>query len=111
MTKRFVILCLATGDYVKLDDLAIFRYCDDFVTASANIQEITNNRRVNSWQPTILSFDKYEAAHWFMRRRLSFNARRTASAKLMVMDMVFKLNGINPLSNKVEYDIIERENE
>lgn len=107
MTKRYKILCLATGDYVKLENVEIFKYCDDFVCKSANMEEINNNRYRGNWQPTLLTFDSIEAADWFKRRRLSYNPRRTVSAKLRTMDAVFKLNDINPLSNKVEYDIME----
>ena len=105
---KYVILCLATGDYVRLKDIHIFRYCDRSVTLAANTSEITENYWNSSiLQPTLLKFDTYEAAHWFMKRRLSYNPRRTVSDKLATMDAVFKLNGINPRSSKVEYDILE----
>ena len=105
---KYVILCLATGDYVRLENVDIFKYCDDFVKKESNMDDISANYwNRDNWAPTLLTFNTHEAAHWFMRRRLSFNPRRTASQKLVVMDAVFKLNGINPLSNKVEYDIME----
>ena len=105
---KYVILCLATGDYVRLEDTDIFSYCDKSVTQSANVSEIQENYwKKDHWAPTLLTFNDHASAHWFVRRRLSFNPRRTASRKLEVMDAVFKLNGINPLSNKVEYDILE----
>ena len=107
---KYVILCLATGDYVRLEDTDILKYCDDFVKRASNMEEINANYwNSDNWAPTLLTFDTHEAAHWFMRRRLSFNPRRTASQKLVVMDKVFKLNGINNLSSKVEYDIVEVE--
>ena len=107
MSKRYKILCLATGDCVKLENLDIFRYCDSFVVAADNTDEIRNNMYSGSWHPVELTFATLDAADWFKRRRLSYNPRRTVSAKLATMDAVFKLNGINPLSNKIEYDILE----
>ena len=104
---RYKILCLATGDCVKLENLDIFKYCDSFVKEAANTGEIARNIYNGGWQPVELTFATEAAADWFKRRRLCYNPRRTISRKLATMDAVFTLNGINPLSNKIEYDILE----
>ena len=109
MVMRYKILCLTTGDYVKLKDTNIFRYCEIFVREAANTDEVLKNQYSGSWQPIDLVFTTKDAAAWFYRRRLSYNPRRTAGGKLITMDAVFELNGINPLSSKVEYDIVEIE--
>lgn len=107
---KYAVLCLYTGDYIALNNLDIFRYCENWVKDAANTAEIVKNRWEKNW-PTKLLFDTKDAADWFVRRRLSFNSRRTDRQKLMIMNELFELNGLSNLSSKIEYEIIEVEEE
>jgi hypothetical protein len=105
---KYAILCLANGEYIRTKSPTIFRFCETWVREESNYNTININwfHNVNE---TRIEFTTQEAADWFIRRRLSFNPSRTSSGKLMAMNELFEFNGINPLSRKIEYQLVEIE--
>lgn len=105
---KYGILCLTTGQLIRLNNTDLFDICDKWVTLNANYNQIFNNwYNHNILQSTPLLFGSREAADWIVRRRLSYNPARTRENKLRIMNQVFELNNLNPLAHKIEYEIVE----
>lgn len=98
---KYAILCLSGGETVKIDRSDIFRYCEGWVTAASNVHEL------KMFTPMLLTFTDRKAAEWFVRRRLTFNPKRTDYTKLRIMNQIMDLNNISHLANKIEFDILE----
>lgn len=103
---KYAILCLANGEYIRTKSPSIFRFCETWVRDESNCASITRNWYCGT-NETRIEFTTQKAADWFIRRRLSFNPSRKASGKLMAMNELFEFNGINPLSRKMEYQLVE----
>jgi hypothetical protein len=95
----FKILCLTTGS-----DICWPRYTDTTTLTTklvpTDIQEQIENSVVIDWKHgtpgRVMLFNTEIAAGWFIRRRLSYNPKRTDYQKLTFVNSVFESSGMDP---------------
>lgn len=102
----YKILCLSTGseicwpkEWVKMFLLVKL--------VPKNIQSEMEDSVLGS--NTTMLFHTQEAADWFIRRRLSYNEKRTDYQKLQFMNSVFEASDIGPelYTKKHMFEIME----
>ena len=102
----FKILCLTTGSeihwpkqYWGTTDKIVPREVQDDIVHSGDTQRLGG----------IIYFNTREHADWFVRRRLSYNPRRTDRGKLDFMNAVFRASDMDDcyLTRKHMFDIVE----
>lgn len=97
----FKILCLTTGSEIRWPKI-YYRVGTKLLPGEIQDEMILEPGKV-------ILFNTEEAASWFVRRRLSYNPKRTDSDKLSFMNDVFRASDMSEIhmSAKHMFDIIE----
>lgn len=102
----FKILCLTTGSEVRWPS-NVRHPTDKMVPreVQADIAHFWDTAMYGG----IVYFNTREHADWFVRRRLSYNPKRTDDSKLQFMNCVFEASGMDPgmFTKKHMFDIVE----
>lgn len=108
----FKILCISSGEYIKLERprlaiqsaLHLLVYFDWYKIDDSLDNTIYYDSNGQLW------FTTRESADWFIRRRLTYNSKRTDSRKLRFMESVLTASGVQDFRTvKVEFEINEDE--
>ncbi|MEI7942979.1 MAG: hypothetical protein WCH76_07455 [Candidatus Riflemargulisbacteria bacterium] len=83
----YKILCLTTGSNIRWP--RDYQYPTQKMIPNDIVCDIAHFRDT-AFQQGIIYFNTKEHADWFVRRRLSWNPRRTDQDKLSFMNAVFK---------------------
>lgn len=102
----YKILCLTTGSEICWPT----RYhnpSQKLVAADVQLDIVHFEDTMN--KGGIIYFNTEEQASWFVRRRLSYNPKRTDYEKLTFMNAVFEASGMDPgmFTKKHMFDIIK----
>ena len=89
----YKILCLTTGSEVRWP--RSYPSPQQKLVPPEVIEDIAHFRDTQG-QQGIIYFNTEEQASWFVRRRLSYNPKRTDYQKLTFMNSVFEASGMNP---------------
>jgi hypothetical protein len=102
----FKILCLTTGSEVRWPKSYIY---PTQKMVPREVQEDIAHFYDTAVQSGIIYFNTEEQAGWFVRRRLSYNPKRTDSDKLDFMNSVFEASGMDPgmYTKKHMFEIIQ----
>lgn len=102
----FKILCLTTGSEIRWPK-RFYQPTQKLVPPEV-VEDIAHFRDTAN-QGGIIYFNTEEQASWFVRRRLSYNPKRTDYQKLDFMNSVFEASGMDPgmFTKKHMFDIIQ----
>ena len=89
----FKILCLTTGSEVRWP--RSYPAPPQKLVPPEVLEDIVHFRDTQG-QQGIIYFNTEEQASWFVRRRLSYNPKRTDYQKLTFMNSVFEASGMDP---------------
>lgn len=102
----YKILCLTTGSDIRWP--RAYKYPTKKMVPSEVVADIAHFYDTAS-QQGIIYFQTYEQADWFVRRRLSWNPKRTDQEKLSFMNAIFEASEMEDVhfSKKHQFDIVE----
>lgn len=104
------ILCLTTGEYIKINSVLSWTFqtkipdeiCQAITQPTATLFWANNG----AWE--YLEFNNKDAAQWFITHRLVYNPRRKDKQKIQIMRSLFEINNIIGCQTaKLEFEIEE----